>query len=393
MSSSPCGSSARRRLVALASLAVLVFVAGPAAGTPPRLARRSPAEGSDPFAYWTRERMMAARPVPMPEPAEGSAPAANGEGEPVVRAPAAGPTIHLPPEAAPADLDDADDTGEVPAPGEGLPADVTDVDVPAFSGTSGCHFSSSRLNPRTIDAKFPYSAAGKLFFTKQGVGDFVCSGAVLRKRIVLTAGHCVHAGNGLQTGYFTNFLFCPAYRGGESPKFGCWGWSAVGTTADWFNSNNVFPNAADYGMLEIPDRTIRGVQTRIGDLTGTFGYATSSLTANHVHMLGYPVDFSGGARMHQVASGRCTTGGSNSERYGSDMRGGSSGGPWVQDFGVPASGQSVGPAGPNLIVGITSYSNTSTDPKYQGSSIPDSRFTSLLTLICNRDQTPPANCF
>lgn len=158
-------------------------------------------------------------------------------------------------------------------------------------------------------------------------------------------------------------------------------------------SNNVFPNASDFGMIEIQDRVIGGVTRRIGDLTGYFGYATSSLTANHVHLLGYPVDFSSGARMHEVASGRCTTGGNNSERYGSDMRGGSSGGPWVQDFGVPASGQTVGPSGPNLIVGVTSYANVSTDPKYQGSSIPDANFTNLLTVICNRDVTPPANCF
>ena len=48
---------------------------------------------------------------------------------------------------------------------------------------------------------------------------------------------------------------------------------------------------------------------------------------------------------------------------------------------------------PNVIVGVTSYSNVSTDPKYQGSSIPDGNFTNLLTVICNRDVTPPANCF
>lgn len=390
MTPSPRGSSSRRLLFALALLAGLVLAAASASATPARLARRSQAEGGDPFAYWTRERMLAARPVPMPEPAAGVESRAEGSPEPVVRAPGAGPTIQLPPEPAPAAVDD---DGEAAEPAVTLPEDATDVDAPAFSGTSGCHFSSSRLNPRTIDTKYPYSAVGKLFFTKPGVGDFVCSGAVLRPRVVLTAGHCVHAGNGLQTGYFTNFLFCPAYRGGPSAKFGCWGWTAVGTTSAWWTSNNVFPNAADFGMLEIQDRTILGVPTRIGAVTGWLGYATSSLTANHVHLLGYPVDFSGGARMHQVASGRCTTGGNNSERYGSDMRGGSSGGPWVQDFGVPASGQSVGPSGPNLIVGVTSYSNTSTDPKYQGSSIPDSRFTSLLTVICDRDQTPPANCF
>ena len=395
MKSSTRSPSGRSRLALLALLAGLFLAAVPAGATPPRLARRSAAEGSDPSAYWTRERMLAARPAPMPEPAADVVPAENGIAGPVVSEPGSAPTLHLPPEAVPAALeeeDDADGDAAAAAP-ESAVADSAGVSVPAFAGTSGCHFSSSRLNPRTIDVKYPYGAVGKLFFTKPGVGDFVCSGAVLRRRIVLTAGHCVHAGNGLQSGYFTNFLFCPAYRGGPSAKYGCWGWTGVGTTSPWWVSNNVFPNASDFGMIEIQDRVIGGVTRRIGDLTGYFGYATSSLTANHVHLLGYPVDFSSGARMHAVASGRCTTGGNNSERYGSDMRGGSSGGPWVQDFGVPASGQTVGPSGPNLIVGVTSYANVSTDPKYQGSSIPDANFTNLLTVICNRDVTPPANCF
>ena len=360
MKSSTRSPSGRSRLALLALLAGLFLAAVPAGATPPRLARRSAAEGSDPSAYWTRERMLAARPAPMPEPAADVVPAENGIAGPVVSEPGSAPTLHLPPEAVPAALeeeDDADGDAAAAAP-ESAVADSAGVSVPAFAGTSGCHFSSSRLNPRTIDVKYPYGAVGKLFFTKPGVGDFVCSGAVLRRRIVLTAGHCVHAGNGLQSGYFTNFLFCPAYRGGPSAKYGCWGWTGVGTTSPWWVSNNVFPNASDFGMIEIQDRVIGGVTRRIGDLTGYFGYATSSLTANHVHLLGYPVDFSSGARMHEVASG-----------------------------------QTVGPSGPNLIVGVTSYANVSTDPKYQGSSIPDANFTNLLTVICNRDVTPPANCF
>jgi hypothetical protein len=125
-----------------------------------------------------------------------------------------------------------------------------------------------------------------------------------------------------------------------------------------------------------------------------FAYRTLALVPNHVHMLGYPVDFSGGVRMHQVASGRCYDGGSNTERYGSDMRGGASGGPWVMDFGIPASGQTVSnPNGPNLIVGINSYVNNSTSPKYMGSSVPDQRSETRLNDVCARDTVAPANCF
>lgn len=371
-------------------------LAGPTgSAAEPQGHRRRPTEAADPAAYWTPERMREARPMPMPEPAPGLAGLAEESpppGEPVESAPA------IPPVVTPAELDafladqpgfgsagDADEADEAPM------AEEPAIDQPSYSGTSGCHFSSSRLNPRTIDLKFPYRAVGKLFFTQPGVGNFVCSGAVLRQRVVLTAGHCVHSGNGAVTGWFSNFLFCPAYRGGQS-RLGCWSWSWVITTGDWYGSGGVVPNAADYAMLEVPDQVVGGVTRRIGDVTGTFGYATSSLSANHVHMLGYPVGFSSGERMHQVAAGRCVSGGTNTERYGGDMRGGSSGGPWVQDFGVPASGQTVGPSGPNLIVGVMSYTNNSSDPKYEGSSIPDSRFSGILSSICNRDVTAPANC-
>jgi hypothetical protein len=76
-------------------------------------------------------------------------------------------------------------------------------------------------------------------------------------------------------------------------------------------------------------------------------------------------------------------GSSENVEYGSDVRGGSSAGAWVQNFGVLASGQSGGVnSGTNRVIGVTSYGYTSTDPLVQGSSIPDSRFIDLLNLAC-----------
>jgi len=331
--------------------------------------------------YWTPQRMRGAVPLPIPEAEPGSdlKGAEDGSGMPSASpgtgGPGAPPTVKVEPQSSATSWDH----------GQG-PEDLvgsSSVEEPSSVGTDGCHFSSSRLVPQISDKKYPYRAVGKLFFTKPGIGDFVCSGSVLRPRVVVTAGHCVHSGNGLQSGFFANFLFCPAWRGGPNASYGCWDWAYLTTTTDWFNSGAVFPNAADYAMFEVQDRTINAVPTRIADVVGFFGYATGVLSANHVHLLGYPVNFDNGNKMHQVTSGRCYAGGNNSERYGSDMKGGSSGGPWVQDFGQLANGQTVSsPSGPNLIVGITSYSNVSTDPKYQGSSIPDGRFQSLLDNVC-----------
>jgi len=67
-----------------------------------------------------------------------------------------------------------------------------------------------------------------------------------------------------------------------------------------------------------------------------------------------------------------------------DMRGGSSGGPWVQNFGSLADGQTGGlNAALNRVVGVTSYGYTSFDPKAQGAAIFDSRFTTILNTMCS----------
>jgi V8-like Glu-specific endopeptidase len=384
-------AAARAPIVALVAAVALALTPAsvPIAAAAPSLENPSARSGQVGSAsdYWTPERMRNAVPLPIPEVAPGAEPlgsedaTAAPEATPGTGGPGGPPTVRVEPQSGTSVWDDGG-WGESLA-GSSIVEEPSSLEEPSSVGTQGCYFSSSRLVPQVSDKKYPYRAVGKLFFTEPGLGDFVCSGAVLRPRVVVTAGHCVHSGNGLQSGFFSNFLFCPAWRGSPNAKYGCWNWAYLTTTTEWFNSFNVVPNAADYAMFEMQDRSINGVPTRIADVVGFFGYQTGVLSANHVHLLGYPVNFDGGNKMHQVASGRCQSGGNNTERYGSDMKGGSSGGPWVQDFGQLANGQTVSNInGPNLIVGITSYSNLSTDPKYQGSSIPDGRFQAQLDNVC-----------
>jgi hypothetical protein len=118
-------------------------------------------------------------------------------------------------------------------------------------------------------------------------------------------------------------------------------------------------------------------------VTGYLGYQTLSLSPNHAHLLGYPCNLDSCQKMHQVTAQNGQTVSPNNVEYGSDMRGGSSGGPWVQNFGELAIGQSGGlNAGLNRVVAVTSYVYNSLDPKVEGASIPDSRFINLLNTIC-----------
>lgn len=246
-------------------------------------------------------------------------------------------------------------------------------------GTSNNPFSSSRAVPLNADMSFPYRTVGKLFFTIPSQGDFFCTAAVIDLRVVLTAGHCLHSGDSF--GFFTNFLFIPAFRDGLNP-FLSWTSSFAIVTNNWANGGGFVPNDSDFGVLEMNDQVISGTSTKIAQVTGALGFQTQSLTNNHVHILGYPNNLDNSGKMHQVTAGNGPIITPNNVIYGSDMLGGSDGGPWIQNFGVPSVGQTGGlnPAF-NKVVGVTSW-GLSDDRLAEGSSIPNNNFTNIISAIC-----------
>jgi hypothetical protein len=271
-----------------------------------------------------------------------------------------------------------------------IPQAMTGVQ-PESSSSFGAFFTTSRVFPAATLTTYPYSAAGKLFFTDPRSGrNSVCSAAVLRPRVVATAGHCVTkpSTDPGQRYFYTNFLFVPAFDNGAAP-FGTWTSGQQWVLNAWHHSNGSVPNAGDVAFLIANDRSVGGQNRRIGDVTGWVGYATNSLSKNHVTMLGYPCNLDSCARMQVTNAGSFAGGGNNTYVYGSAGRGGASGGPWIQDFGVnPASSPSV-TLGQNLLVGITSYGPVATEPKYLGSSNLDANFLSVLNSAC---QATANNC-
>ena len=82
------------------------------------------------------------------------------------------------------------------------------------AGSANLDFSRSRVTPRTAVTADPYKAAGKLFFTEPGVGDFLCSASIIKKRVIVTAAHCLF--DPVAKSFFTNWVFIPAFDGGLS---------------------------------------------------------------------------------------------------------------------------------------------------------------------------------
>lgn len=334
--------------------------------------------------YWTSERYRKAKPIPLPTAGQAlpqtmmddsvdgqllqdstqEQPGISGSGQPPLSEKPVEPLekrLYVPDEKR-------SDTGNSAA--------LFDV------GLKRAYFSSQTLTPLSADREYPYSTAGRLFFRIPNEGSFVCSGAVISPRLILTAGHCVHSGSGNEKGWFTNFEFVPAYRDGVAP-FSIWKGSSAFVTTPWYDGKGQVPNVADYALIETEDQTIDGVSRKIGEVVGYLGFQTNRLIPNHAHLLGYPVAFDGGERMHQVTAQSYKRNGQyNTVLYGSDMTGGSSGGPWIMNFGAASSGQ-TGAKEParNLVIGLTSYGYESL--QLLGSSTLDDNFTSLLSNACS----------
>jgi V8-like Glu-specific endopeptidase len=126
------------------------------------------------------------------------------------------------------------------------------------------------------------------------------------------------------------------------------------------------------------------VRKRIGDVTGTLGYRTNALFPNHTKQLGYPANHDRGEIMHQVDSQHFERAAEDTVFYGNDMGGGSSGGPWIENFGREAQGQTGGLAPfRNLDVGVTSYGPPD-QFKVSASSTLNDEFLALLDAACGR---------
>ena len=322
-------------------------------------------------AYWTPERMRDATPMDLPKANPADIKKVTIEeimqkykySKPGI-VDAAAPTVEVTP-----------DTHQIFKPQAEKLTNTLDA------GSLNEQFSSQRLVPVTADLTYPYSTAGKLFFTTP-TGNKTCSGAVIGKRLIVTAGHCMHNGNGVGSGYYSNFMFVPAYRNGTAP-YQEWQFTLAGVTNQWYYGGGIVPNAYDYGMFLVADQTVNGKVVSIGSLVGTLGIKTLSTIPNHAHILGFPGNLDGGNEMHQVTAQSAIAVAPNNAEYGSDMSTGAGGGPWIQNFGPASTGETGGTnPGRNFLIGLTSYGYNDTVSLGNGSPILDSNFISFYDFFC-----------
>ena len=278
----------------------------------------------------------------------------------------------------------------------GTPA-ATDGIMPPDFGTNNHPFSTARadLYSQATNKHYPYRAAGKLFFLING-STFICSASLIKPGIVVTAAHCV--ANYGQSQFYSGWQFVPAYRNGSAP-YGTWTVTQAWVMTAYYNGTD---GCAVYGVVCPDDVAVLILNTQnstyVGNTTGWFGYwyggGFTSNSLAQVTQLGYPVGLNSAALMERNDSyGYISSSNSNNTIIGSNMDGGSSGGPWIENFGLPAklTGETSGGFSPaNVVIGVTSWGYTSTSPKEQGAA----PFTSgnIQTLINAACTATPGAC-
>jgi hypothetical protein len=254
------------------------------------------------------------------------------------------------------------------------------VIAPQQFGTWGLPYTTSQVNAfgDDTDLHYPFRAAGKVFYNNQLGQTFVCSASLIGRGIVVTAAHCVaEFGSRL---FYSNWQFLPAYSNGQAP-FGVSTARQAFVMPSWFDGTD--PCAGGPGVACPNDVAIVTLNplaggNYVGSFAGWlgvgadgFGFTPSSTT--QVTQLGYPSALDGGAVMERNDSlGYVDPNLGYNTVIGSLMTGGSSGGPWVVNLGMPPSlsGTSFGQASAyNVVVGVTSWGVVAPDDvKAQGAS-------------------------
>jgi hypothetical protein len=133
-------------------------------------------------------------------------------------------------------------------------------------------------------------------------------------------------------------LVCPSYNAGVNPAVGCWSAASFVTTTAWLNTGS-FEN--DMGAAVMNNCGTVHCQS-IGSYTGNLGFAWNWPEDQNWYAFGYPqaspftgnyIVLSNSEFGYEDSEGN-NQGAPNSMAMGSDQTGGSSGGPWVWQFGT-----------------------------------------------------------
>jgi V8-like Glu-specific endopeptidase len=165
---------------------------------------------------------------------------------------------------------------------------------------------------------------GKLF-TNSGT----CSASVVSgNSIIVTAAHCCW--NRTNNSWIGGWSFAPAYNNGNAP-YGVFNWAHARVPTSWINNGDI---PSDVCVIRLQNDSAGHAVTYY---TGWLGRAWNFPPAQNMHAFGYPGNIGGANNLEQCAaqsSAQAASCGSGVLNMACNMTYGSSGGPWIKDYGT-----------------------------------------------------------
>lgn len=259
------------------------------------------------------------------------------------------------------------------------------IDLEAV-GQGGHPFTTKRASASGDSApvgSYPWSATGKLFM-RFGTSNFVCTASVIGKSLLATAAHCVHNYGDQREGFADAITFEPG-RHELSRPYGSWQAKQWWIPKVYFDGTDVCSPQAPGVVCENDVAVIVLEQVNnihVADVAGQYefndgpddtGYGFVNFLGQmsaQITQLGYPSrNFNGDKMIRTDSLGFQDT--PNNVVIGSNQTGGSSGGPWLENFGTTTSfsGPPATDNESNQVVAVTSWGFTSGQVKIQGASM------------------------
>ena len=143
-----------------------------------------------------------------------------------------------------------------------------------------------------------------------------CTAALIGPRHILTAGHCVHQGNG--GSWYGGFRFYPGRTRLSTTPYTSYGWSSISTYTGWTQNGDY---DWDIALITLSSATTFGWLS--------FGWSSSISTSWYINHKGYPQDKSYGS-MWSSDGYICDVDDHVLWTDTTDTVGGQSGGPWYR---------------------------------------------------------------
>ncbi len=240
----------------------------------------------------------------------------------------------------------------------------------------------------------PYRQTGKLYM-QFGASVYVCTASLIAPSVLITAAHCVHNYGTGSGGYASAVWWYPANTNdGSKQPYGRYNGVSWAVPTVYQNGTDTCLSGAvgivcnnDLAIVILAPVKKKKAGTTLGGVYGVgyngYSFITSpafgSNVVGDISQLGYPVAFDQGYQMQRNNSfGKYVQGtGTNAQvlkntQLGSALTGGSSGGPWLVNFGtrpdVSASASLGSNSTSNVVVGVTSWGYTTVGVNVQGAS-------------------------